>query len=247
MTWASVESLGSAQEKVSDTAITLSIAGAPKGAVGDVFVVAVAFDNIATADGETADVTVTDDRGNSYVRAKEFQNGNGAAGAGAGVAIFYSILTTGAVNTITATFGSAVTAKAMSGRHFTKTDPDASLAGSTAQADDAVDPSAITLSGLASQQYLWVHTLAGEGPDTDAYTWDADYSQFGGIGTTGGADDTNMHIRSGFRIFTGIGDTVDVTSDTADRDYAQVFVALREGLGAAPQPADVPFMLGLVS
>ncbi len=93
----------------------------------------------------------------------------------------------------------------------------------------AVDPPAVTISSLASGfQYLLLHLLAGEGPDTDAYTWDADYTQVSGSGTTGGADDTNQHIRGGWRIATLTTDTVDVTSTTADRDYTQIYTALCE-------------------
>jgi hypothetical protein len=94
----------------------------------------------------------------------------------------------------------------------------------------AADPAAISRADLeSSREYMIVHFLACEGPNTDAYTWDADYTQITGAGTTGGAADTNIHIRGGFRIVSGItSDTVNVTSDTADRDYTQGMAVLSE-------------------
>lgn len=95
----------------------------------------------------------------------------------------------------------------------------------TAGSGDVPD---IIVSPPLNQEYLWVHLLAVEGPNTDTYTWDADYTQITGDGTTGGADDSNVHIRGGFRVFTGTSDTVSVTSNTADRDLSQAFMVLTE-------------------
>src|SRR3989304_3546894 len=67
-----------------------------------------------------------------------------------------------------------------------KTPDGACVAGPPATlATDALDPGAITPGSLTSREYLWIHGLAGEGPQTDAYTWDADYTQVSGNGTTG--------------------------------------------------------------
>lgn len=91
------------------------------------------------------------------------------------------------------------------------------------------DPASASISGLgSSREHLFLHLLGAEGPDTDAYTWDADYTQITGAGTTGGSDTSNIHVRGSWRIATLTGDTVDVTSDTADRDYIQALVALTE-------------------
>lgn len=90
------------------------------------------------------------------------------------------------------------------------------------------DPVTVTLSGLDSQEYLFLHLLGSRGPDTDAYTWDANWTQITGDGTTGGADTSNVQLRGGYRILTGTGASCTVTSDTADRDYVQGMVALSQ-------------------
>lgn len=101
----------------------------------------------------------------------------------------------------------------------------------------AADPLSITVSGGQSgREYLYLHALSTEGPNTDAYTWDSDYTQIAGDGTTGGADDENIHIRGGYRIATIASDTVDVASDTADRDNTQVMQSITE-IDAAPDGA----------
>ncbi len=93
----------------------------------------------------------------------------------------------------------------------------------------AADPGAVNITGLQSgREYLFLHALAAEGPNTDAYTWDSDYTQISGDGTTGGADDSNIHLRGGYRIATRTSDTIDVTSTTADRDYTQEAHVLTE-------------------
>lgn len=102
--------------------------------------------------------------------------------------------------------------------------------GPTVVTNRASDPASISRAGLeSSREYMLVHFLAAEGPNTDAYTWDSDYTEITGAGTTGGAADSNIHIRGGFRIVSGItSDTVNVTSDTADRDYTQGMAILTE-------------------
>lgn len=97
----------------------------------------------------------------------------------------------------------------------------------------ATNPGAISVSGgQANRQYLYLHALSAEGPNTDTYTWDSTYTQIAGDGTTGGADDTNIHIRGGYRIATITGDTVSVTANTPTRDYTQILQSITEIDGA---------------
>lgn len=94
----------------------------------------------------------------------------------------------------------------------------------------ASDPNAITISDLdPAREYLLLHVLGTEGPDTDTYTWDSDYTPIAGTGTTGhgvGPPTGDVHVRGGFRIVTGITtDTVDIAS-AIDRDNDQALLAL---------------------
>lgn len=90
------------------------------------------------------------------------------------------------------------------------------------------DPGPLTISGLPNNEYLLLHNLTAAAPDTDAYTWDADYTQIDTFGTSGGAASSNITCLGGWRIATLTTDTVDIQSDTADRDYDQALGALRE-------------------
>jgi len=138
------------------------------------------------------------------------------------------ILTT---DTITFTHQTSLVAKGMSAHEFSM---DSTMRWATTDngpvvvTSRAIDPPAITIGGLDSQAYLFLHTLGAEGPNTDTYTWDADYTQIAQAGTSGGVDDTNITVNGGYRVATLTTDTVDVTSLTADRDYTQVYVALCE-------------------
>jgi hypothetical protein len=73
---------------------------------------------------------------------------------------------------------------------------------------------------------LWLHCLAAEGPVTDAYTFDSDYTQITQAGTNAGVATDDIHVTGGYRIDTVLSDTVTTTSNTADRDYSQVLNAI---------------------
>src|SRR2546423_448261 len=90
---------------------------------GDLLVLSIAMDNLGTADGNTSQVTsVTDSRSNTWTKAGEFTNTvGGAAGDGATIAVWYSVLTTGyttGVDTVTINYSGNVTAKVAFGRIF---------------------------------------------------------------------------------------------------------------------------------
>jgi hypothetical protein len=235
MTFASGGTLGSKQSKTANqTSIQMTTSAVAE--VDTLVVVFVAVDNNQTTDGdEGAVASIVDSASNTWVKVAEFCNGQGTAQAGATISVWKSVIATQIASggTITANLSNAASrdATAISAWKFTKAaSVTVLIAGTPATlATDALDPGAITLGSLTSRAYLWIHGLAGEGPQTDAYTWDADYSQITGNGTTGSAAASNMHVRGGYRIFTGTTDTVDVTSDTADRDYAQILAALYEG------------------
>ncbi len=236
--WGSLNTLGSAQIKTSGTN-NLVVTTSAAAEVNNVIVCIVAADNLDTgADAETAHWSVSDSAGNTYTRAVEFENTNAAAAAGANSSIFFSKVSTqlASAGTITFTSDAAVTAKAASCWEFSIVSTNVvSVAGKATLANDGADPGAITISGLASQEYLWVSVVAHEGPNTDAFTQQAGYTSLDANGTTGAGAATNMSVRGGFRIFTGTTDTVDVTYTAVD--HAQGYVALKE---AAAPPAGGP-------
>ena len=234
--WSALNSLCTNSSKTSGTTVSCTTSAAAE--VGHVVVVTTAWDNTDTTDLQSTRLSVSDTPGNTYTRALEFTNGQGSAEGGATAAIFFTVVTTQINNggTITVTSDTARTAKAFEAYEFSIGGNSVSVAGSATQADDGVDPSSMSISGLTSQEYLWMHTLAGEGPNTDGYTGSTNYSLENNAGTSGGGAPSNMHVYSERRIFTGTSDSVDLTSTTADRDYAQVYVALKEFTGVAGKP-----------
>ena len=156
--------------------------------------------------------------------------GNGVQGAIHICRLVHAITTSDTI-TVRLGTGNSLVAKAMSIEEF-------ALSGSSyrwclssfgAAIDVAADPQSLSATGPGSGiEALYIHILTAEAPDTDSYTWDSDYTQISGIGTTGGADDSNVHVRGGYRITTLSSDTINVTSDTADRDYWQAWASLYE-------------------
>jgi hypothetical protein len=232
MAWGSVGSLGSNQDKTSSTSIVLTTTAAAE--VGNVILVAIGADNQGTTDGDLSEISsVVDSAGNTYTKAKEQTNGQGVAADGATVSLWQAKVTSELATggTITANFAAAVTAKAISAWEFTVTaGATITLEGSTSAVHDGADPAAMTIAGLASQEYLFFAAGVEETPNTTTYTTDADYTAIDKNGTTGGGGTTNILVAGGFRIFTGTGDTYDADTG-ADRDGAQVYVALKEAAG----------------
>lgn len=216
-------------------------------AAGDLMIVAVGMDNVQTTDGDATDFTVTDSQGNGvggvYTRIREFVNGNGAAGAGTHVGLFYAILAaqlTVSVDTITAARGATnVDAKALCGGSYTigagKT---VVVDDVTTRADDGVNnPGALTLGSLANIEHLFISVFAHEttGFGTNAPPANYTNSLFF-TSTSGGAADTNVGCRGQGRILTATGDTADWTGSAGTTDWASILAALSEVSGGSIVP-----------
>ena len=231
--WSNIGSRGCSNSKTSSSSVSVT-ASAPVSA-GDVLVAIVATDNIATTDGDKSDISsVTDSKSNSYTKAVQFTNSEGSAGSGATVGIYFSKITTTLTtsDTVTANFASAVTAKAIAIHEYSmSTGTSITVAGTATQAGTSSTSVSMTISGLTSQEYLWIGGVAVEGPNGDTFTQYTDYTTLGpgtsSCGTSGMNAASNMVIRGGFRIFTGTSDTYDPTLGIA-HDFAGGYVALGE-------------------
>jgi hypothetical protein len=93
-----------------------------------------------------------------------------------------------------------------------------------------VDVPALNVSyPLSDRDGLVLHGLSVPGPNTDTYTWDANYTEIDGEGTTGGSDESNIHVRGGFRITDVTSEVIDVSADvTPYRAFDQAVVMLFE-------------------
>ncbi len=231
MAWGAPAVAGNGQNKASSTLVqtVLSV----NVAVGDVVIVLIAADNTSTTDGDNGEVSsVTDSKGNTYTKAREFTNGQGAAAAGATVSVWFSKLTTALVqstDTVSGNFGTARIAKAISlltatvGAGVT-----VSVAAGTDLANDAADPGSMDLTP-PNVEHLWIRATALERAvaawtKTVAYELNATAE-----GTTGGGAASNINICGEVDRLTG---TTNASNPTATAvDCASVLVALLEAAG----------------
>ena len=202
------------------------------------------IDNIGSGtDGDKGDITaVTDDWGHTFSKAIEFSNVQTGAASGATVSIWYCLITQAylASTGITASFngGTNVTAKTFLYHAFTVAPGNTiQVAGTTTLAGDGIDPANITLSGVASQEYLWIWACALEAPFTGAtipagWTSLVELNTFN-TGTTGAGAASNMELLCGYQIATATSKSANVASGTTG-DHAQVMVAFREITPASP-------------
>lgn len=226
MALTSVGSLGTAQEKTSDTSISLPVTA--NAEAGNIVAVWVAMDNVGTADANTTQITVTDDQSNEYVRVRERTESAGAANDGVVLGLFVSVLTTqlNSGENIIATSASAVTAKAISAWEFTTGSTGIQIQATNAANGASGDPVAISLSSLTSREYLLLWGFASEDV-VNISTHDADYTAIDDIGTSGSTADTNVTVDGAFRIATLTSDTVDATA-SAGSQHVQVYAAIYE-------------------
>lgn len=231
--WASVGARGTANETVSDTSLSITIANA-NVAVNNVLVSACVTDNTSTGGGQTTDHSYGDSGSNSWIKLYEQSNAAAAAGA-VTLSWAYTKVTTGLTSgssTVTLTTASATSAKACSLHEFSLAGSDYTIStgGATgSEADGTLDPT-VTLSGLASQEYL----LLGASALENGNCWDAadaDYTAIADSHTGACGAGTRVAVRPAYRIATLTTDTYSPSSNTA-ADAASVLAALKENAPA---------------
>jgi hypothetical protein len=227
MAWAFVANRGSGTDKTS--AGLLNVSPIANLNVGAVVVVVGVGDNTSTTNGATTDHIVSDSKGNSWTRIAEVtRSPTAVANDGTTVSEWVAQITTQILTTDTITFDSGwgAPATAMSIKEFSVGGGNGfSVAGSAIATGTSGTPS-VTLSGLSSTTYEWIGALGVEGPNGDAYTQDADYTNNLSIGTVGGVAATNQAQRFGTRNFSGTSDTFNPTCTS--RDWGIILGALLE-------------------
>lgn len=218
-----VGTLNAAQEKISDT--QLALAGVTL-AVGDRVLVWAAIDNLATVDGDSTNITVTDTAGNTYTRIRErTETEAGVAGDGVTGALFLCNVTVAmAAGSIFLNSSSAVLAKAISAFKFSSgrsLQVETNVVGNS----PAITPPDLTISGIPSREYLFAYLAAREN-NAATMTPDAAHTAITPITTTGGATLSNVAIMGSFRIASGTGETVNGVIFTNTRESVQILAAL---------------------
>lgn len=196
-------SLGTVQEKTSDTTIVLTVTGTAQ--VGDLVAVLVTVDNLGTTDGETSQLSIADSAGNTWTKVREQTESSGVAADGLTAAIFVCRVTTqidSGVDTITVTSTSAVTAKAMEAWAFSAVAGTVMVAAVSVGNAGSGQPPALSLTGLEDGQHYLNLYLLGMERESTALTL-ADYSQMTGVNTAGGAADTNQYVIGAYKVEEG--------------------------------------------
>jgi len=198
---------------------------------GNLAVILVSCDNTSTTDGNTSEVTsVTDSKGNTWTKAREFCNGQGAAAGGAVTAIFFSKIGTTILvtDTITVTFANTIDSKSATAWEFTMgTGTVQVAAGSGADlADDNAAVGSLSTPTLASKEYLFVRSTASE-RRTLTYTATASHTTFTQGQADTGNNNTSMATNGEWIIATATSDTSS-PSGTQSVDHASTMVALEE-------------------
>ncbi len=222
--WTHVFAEGST-EKVNDLIIVLNPSINP--AVDSIVVVVCSTDNPDnTGPGERTFHTVTDDQGNSWTRLMEYQGG-GNQNAGVITSVWASKLDAAITGNITCTIGSIRPSKVLMMNEYTVGAGNTfSKAGAARTSGTGTSPS-ILLTGLPSAEYNWIGVVGVEGPGSDSFTDDADYTLRDRRGTTGGGAAGNQTAGLANRILTATSDTYNPTLGNS-RDFVIILVALEE-------------------
>ena len=228
--FAHIGSLGTAAS--TSSASTLALTTSAILEAGNIGILVVAKDNSSSSDGDNNECTsVTDSAGNPYSELRDYTYAESAAGAAATVCVWVTRATTqfASCPTLTINFTSAITSKAVIFREFTAASGNTIKVASGGAVDangDSIDPPSMTISGLASKEYLFLRAIAAEYNSGTGITATANYTGYGVAVADTGSSTTSQNAFGEFRILSGTGDTSDPTK--ASFDSANTYLALEE-------------------
>jgi hypothetical protein len=215
---------------------------------GNVGVCVLATDNIGTASGDNDDHTsVTDSDGNTWTQRAEMTNA-GNANASCTVSVWTTVAGAdlAAPDTIRFNFASAVTAKSVECREFTKGAGNVVSVVGTTTTDEAnnTDVQSLASASVSSGSYLFFRGICWEGDaDTTGMTATTDFTSCGYTSTDGGGESGNMGVSCEYRIVTSTQQTSDPTmTGDAGADNASGFPILKEA--AAPTTKTQAIVIG---
>lgn len=193
----------------------------------------IVIDNPGAQEGETNDISLTDSKGNQWVKAREQADANTAAATGVSCAIFTAKLLNGLLTTDTLSFDFNSQSVAAKGAGIAELSVGAGnalvLSGSNGTNADAVTSYSVVLSALSNIPHLYLGVASAENEVDATVTLDAAYSAlaFGSIGSgTGGTAISNVLARAGTLAATSTGDTFNATVSASDR--ATILAAFHE-------------------
>lgn len=215
--------------------------------VGELLLVFYAMDNNQTTDGDEGAVSsITDPKGNTWTKAKEFTNGQGAAQGGATVGLWFSVLTAqmtvSDVFTLNFTNATSRDAVCVGVKGFTiGAGNTVAIEGTSATlANDAADPGSLNVT-TANIECLRVRCIGAETNSTTALTATSSWTALPSNQTGSGGATANIAFRGEFIISTATGAASDPTFTAVDN--ASVYVAFKEVVGFNPKPFNYqPFL-----
>jgi uncharacterized phage protein (TIGR02218 family) len=190
-------------------------------------------------------LTITDSQGNTWTKLREYTANMLAGGDVVTSSIWACVVTTALTtsDTLAVTFAIAIPCRAIESRQFTTSilQPSISIVGGVDRLDEDSDPGLLSISGLQSQQYLFVRACAIHGTpggaDINLYTPTAGFTEFvvphNNSTLQSEAADRQIGARGEFKIVSATGSSTNPSVDPATSpDTASVFIALK--LAAVP-------------
>ena len=208
--------------------------------VGALVVVKAVSDNLGTTSAESTEHTVSDSKGNSWTKIKEWRCSSGAAQDGVVVSLWFTKVTTQILTTDTISLTGITTAysKAIGADEYSVTSGAAPTVQNAAGTTGSSTTPSVATSGQPSAAYLFVGAVGIEGPNGDTFTQDTDYLNSTLVGTTGSTPATNVAVRFGDRVATLTGDTYNPTLGTS-RDWTAVLGMLLENAPLTIAPVGI--------
>lgn len=183
--------------------------------------------------------TLTDSQGNTWIKRGEKTRFNPASGGyGVGGSIWTCYVTTAltaTVDTLTATFSVTIdTASLVSHRFSVGGNLTITVAGNAFSEEEGVSPlgpTALTISGLTSNPYLFVRLSASGtwNTGTEAFTPGGSDVSFRQIGAGSGIPGNRSISYGQYHIFTATGDTNDPATAETYGIFANIYLALQAG------------------
>lgn len=195
--------------------------------VGNLAVLVIAVDNAQTTDGDESAVSnVQDAAGNTWNKAAEFCNGQGAAQAGTTCSVWWTKATSqlAVASNITWDYSNNTSRDESCSTVWVFTaDGNITVAATNTLANDASDPGSLDAT-TSSGEFLRVRGIASELNSVTQMTATASWSLFD-VNRSGNVS-TAQSVRGEFIISTGTGAASDPT--LASADHASVYVAFDE-------------------
>jgi hypothetical protein len=197
---------------------------------GEAVFVHISFDNISTTTGPSTDCTITDTDGHTWTRDHEYTfSPGGVAGDGCADGLYSTTATTtiSTSDTITATFGSAVTSKVMQIVIVTMGASNVVSAVGTNEASGTGASVSIGVSGLANTEHLFIALDTKEAANTTGSVTSYTAGVTNSTANTG-TGSTSITSQWWYRVLTGTSDTAALTGSGSGIDKILSLIAYSE-------------------